>query len=220
MKKSSIKRLISKDRIQPYLHCHKNNFDLAIEHYKANIRVSESFYPLISVLEVGLRNNINSALTKKYKTESWFENSMFIKEASSFQIDRISDARKSILIAKKEVTPGRIVSGLSLGFWTSLLDSRFERIFWKELRLAFPNCPKHLRQRKNMSAKFNGIRKFRNRLFHHEAISWNFKVLENYKEEIFDGISWLDHELLNWITDINRTETVLEKESQIIKNAY
>ncbi|HKK10318.1 MAG TPA: hypothetical protein VJ939_05745, partial [Bacteroidales bacterium] len=69
---------------------------------------------------------------------------------------------------KKAIATGRVIAELSFGFWTSLFDSRFEKTLWKNLRLAFPNCPKHIRQRKTMSSKFNGIRKLRNRIFHHE----------------------------------------------------
>ncbi len=43
-----------------------------------------------------------------------------------------------------------------------------------------------------MSSKLNGIRKLRNRIFHHEAITWNLNVLNSYKDEIIEGIEWLN----------------------------
>ncbi len=168
MDRKAIERIISSERLELYLRHHNNDFDKAVEHYKANIEISESFYPMLSILEVGLRNNIDYQLTRKLNDENWFENNDFIKIVSSYQIDSISEARKNIHREKKVVTAGKVIAELSFGFWTSLFDSRFEMTLWKNLRLAFPNCPKKIRKRKTMSSKSNGIRNLRNRIFHHE----------------------------------------------------
>jgi hypothetical protein len=82
---------------------------------------------------------------------------------------------------------------------------------WKNLRLAFPNCPKGIRKRKAMSSKFNRIRKLRNRIFHHEAITWNLNVLNAYKDEIIQGIEWLNRDLVEWIVDLNHVEDTISK---------
>ena len=68
-----------------------------------------------------------------------------------------------------------------------------------------------------MSTKFNGIRKLRNRIFHHESISWNFEVLLNYKNEITQAIDWFDRSLVDWCSDIFKLEQVIEKYRKIIK---
>jgi len=47
-----VDNIISQERLQPYLNHHSGNLDKAIAHYKANILISESFYPLISIPEV------------------------------------------------------------------------------------------------------------------------------------------------------------------------
>ncbi|ALO14081.1 Abi-like protein [Salinivirga cyanobacteriivorans] len=217
MDRKTIERIFSPDRLAPYLRKHDNNFDKAIEHYKANIEVSETFYPLLAILEVGLRNQMDYQLQRKFNTDSWYDNNDFIKIVSRFQIDRITDARNSILREKKIVTSGKVISELSFGFWTSLLDSKFERTLWKKLRLAFPNCPKTIRQRKTMSSKFNGIRKLRNRIFHHEPVTWNIDVIRNYRDEIIEAIDWLDKGLLDWSNDIIRIDEVIDKRQSIIK---
>jgi hypothetical protein len=217
MDRKTIERIFSPDRLAPYLRKHDNNFDKAIEHYKANIEVSETFYPLLAILEVGLRNQMDYQLKRKFNTDSWFDNNDFIKIVSRFQIDRITDARNSILREKKIVTSGKVISELSFGFWTSLLDSKFERTLWKKLRLSFPNCPKAIRQRKTMSSKFNGIRKLRNRIFHHEPVTWNIDVIRNYRDEIIEAIDWIDKGLLDWSNDIIRIDEVIDKRQSIIK---
>lgn len=170
-----------------------------------------AFYPLLSVLEIGLRNSIDYQLTKRFNDRNWFENHEFIKTASRFQTDRISEARTNILSEKKTITCGRIISELSFGFWTSLFDTKFEMTLWKTLRLSFPNCPKAIRKRKTMSSKFNSIRKLRNRIFHHEAVTWNLDVVKKYENEILEAINWLNKDLINWMGDLNHLERIIEE---------
>jgi len=208
---SIVERIISKERLEPYLNYHKDDLSKAIAHYKSNILISESFYPLLAVLEIGLRNSIDYQLAKRFNDREWYDNKDFVKIATRFQIDRISQARTNIYSEKKEITPGRIISELSFGFWTSLFDTKFEMTLWKNLRLAFPNCPKNIRKRKTMSSKFNGIRKLRNRIFHHEAITWNLNVLNSYKDEIIQGITWLNKELPEWLIELNHVEETISK---------
>lgn len=212
MTQEKIINFISKERFLPYLLKYENNFDKTIQHYKANISISEAFYPLISILEVSLRNKIHHQLIKKYNTDEWFEHQDFIMTASSFQIRRITEARNSILRKKKTVSSGRIIAELTFGFWTSLFDTKYEKILWKQLRLCFINCPKEKRKRKAMSSKFNGIRKLRNRIFHHESISWNIEALKSYIDDIIETISWLDKDLLLWSKDIFRINKVINQE--------
>ena len=131
MDRKAIEKIISIERLEPYLNYHSGDFENAVEHYKANIEISETFYPLLSILEIGLRNNIDYQLSRKFDDDNWFENSSFVKIVSRFQIDRVSEARNNILREKKQITTGKIVSELSFGFWTSLLDSKFEKSLWK-----------------------------------------------------------------------------------------
>jgi hypothetical protein len=111
-----VERIISIERLEPYLHYQKNDLSKAIAHYKSNILISESFYPLLAILEIGLRNSIDYQLTKRFNDKSWYDNKEFVKIATRFQIERISHARASIYSEKKEITPGRIISELSFGF--------------------------------------------------------------------------------------------------------
>jgi len=217
MDRVAIERIISYERLEPYIKRHKGDFEKAVNHYKINIEISESFYPLLSILEIALRNKMDDQLKRLFDDENWFENPKFIKIATRFQIDRVSEARAHILQEKKIITTGKIISGLSFGFWTSLLDSKFEKTLWKNLRLAFPNCPKKIRKRKTMSSKLNGIRKLRNRIFHHESVTWNLSALIVYKKEIIEGIDWLDKDLLLWCNDIFRIDNVIEERKYLIE---
>lgn len=217
MDRIAIEKVISTERLEPYLKKHGGDFEKAVNHYKVNIEISESFYPLLSILEIALRNKFDYQLKRLFDDENWFENPRFIKSVTRFQMDRVSEAKANILREKKTITSGKIISELSFGFWTSLLDSKFERILWKNLRLAFPNCPKNIRKRKTMSSKLNGIRKLRNRIFHHEPVTWSLTALTIYRNEIIEGIDWLDRDLLLWCNDIFRIDDVIDKRKHLIK---
>ena len=51
---------------------------------------------MLAVLEVGLRNSIDYQLAKRFNDKEWYDNKDFIKIATRFQIDRISQARTNI----------------------------------------------------------------------------------------------------------------------------
>lgn len=96
-----VERIISEERIEPYLNYHENNLSKAIAHYKSNILISESFYPLLAVLEIGLRNSIDYQMTKRFNDKEWYDNKDFVKIMTRFQIDRISKARTNIFSEKR-----------------------------------------------------------------------------------------------------------------------
>ena len=52
----------------------------------------------------------------------------------------------------------------------------------------------------------------RNRIFHHESIAWNFNALENYKNEILEGINWLNGDLTDYFSDTIRIDEVLKQQ--------
>ena len=65
-----------------------------------------------------------------------------------------------------------------------------------------------------MSSKFNGVRKLRNRIFHHEPIFWNLKALLDYQHEIIQGIDWLNKNLIEWSNDLfHIEETILSRKA-------
>lgn len=99
-----VERIISKERLEPYLKFNKNDLFKAIDHYKSNILISESFYPLLAVLEIGLRNSVDYQLTKRFNDNEWYDNKEFVKIATRFQIDRISQARTNIILPSFQTT--------------------------------------------------------------------------------------------------------------------
>ena len=65
--------------------------------------------------------------------------------------------------------------------------------------------------------ELKNILQLRNRIFHHESISWNLEVLESYKQDIIEGINWLDKYLLIWIDELNHVDQIIEKYRKAIE---
>jgi hypothetical protein len=66
----------------------------------------------------------------------------------------------------KIMTRDRIVAGRSFGFWSGLFGPRCEELWRHRPRRAFPLA----KERKDLSARTEAFRRFRNRLAHHNSI--------------------------------------------------
>ena len=124
-------------------------------------------------------------------------------------IVEITEAQHKITRRNELISPPKIVSELTLGFWVRLFNREYERILWKDLRKAFPFLPKQQRQRRNVSAPLNNFRVFRNRVFHNEPILWNFTKLQEIHTEIQTLMGWINKDLSVWLQPFDRIDAVL-----------
>jgi len=58
MNRAYLEKVFSNERMSKYFTAHPNNGIKAITHYHCNIEISESFYPILSILEVAFRNSV------------------------------------------------------------------------------------------------------------------------------------------------------------------
>ena len=84
-----------------------------------------------------------------------------------------------------------------------LLNSQYERVLWKSLRKAFPNLPKKDRQRKNVSAPCNALRRLRNRIFHQEAICWDLYYMTCLHDNLVTVLGWMNVDIQQWLRTID-----------------
>ena len=202
--KPFFEKVFSNKRMERYFRLYEDE-KRAIDHYRSNIELAESFYPCLSVFEVTLRNALSRELETMAGREDWY--SIFPTTPGLVNLNRyITQAQKQIINRKENVTPAKVIAELTLGFWVSLLNSEYERLLWKHLRRALPYMPKHLRQRKNVSAPLNSFRAFRNRVFHHESICWNLHRVSEIHDSLFLMLEWMNKDLPLWLKTIDRFE--------------
>jgi hypothetical protein len=143
----------------------------ALTLYEWNTAVGAAFFASLQGFEVVLRNALHRELTTWHSARKlpghWYNDPRRILD------DRrrrdIDDAQRRIRRMHRPVTPGRVISELSFGFWRYLLSARYEQSLWTPaLRHAFPLL--RPQRRREIADRVVGLHLLRNRLAHHEPI--------------------------------------------------
>lgn len=182
---SAFEHIISKPRLHRYSsYFGLNNVQEAIGLYLWNAELTMNFSVLLGFFEVALRNSIHHAFSDFYSgsksfSHHWYDEKRFnIKHGSKRKID---DARTDNNGNTLTVTPDKIVSEMTFGFWPNILSahSPFNN------PIVMPNIFKNhalnankqdWKDKKNFTRAFDPIYEindFRNRVAHYEPI-WKF----------------------------------------------
>lgn len=196
--------IISQERLTNYLIACGHDRQKAILLYGWNIQISESFYPLLSAVEVCLRNTISTQLIQLYGNH-WWDNNVFTNQIQSGGTRIVKTARDKIR-RNSRVTSGKMVAELNFGFWVKMLLPRHKNVFWIDFNRSFTDLPVTITY-ENLFSRCNTVCDFRNRIFHHEPI-FSSNITVHY-QEIMELIKWLSPAKAIWIKDYCRAMTVL-----------
>jgi len=194
-------------RMSKYIAYNRGDEEKAVKHYKSNLRLAESLYISLSVFEVTLRNALSRELCAMAGTTDWW-NIFYTTDALKPLVPEIDKAKALIRNRGEKVDTDKILSEMTFGFWVMLLNSQYERVLWKSLRKAFPNMPKKDRQRKNISAPCNALRRLRNRVFHQEAICWDLYYMTCLHDNLETVLGWMDTNIQQWLKPIDPFDDV------------
>ncbi len=190
MDKIQLETFFSSHRLNRYFREFPGNEVKAIYLYEANIALSEALYTPLSILEVAIRNKINEELVRKYKRTDWYAD-WYKHPVLRHAWREINSAIFQLHEENKPIAPDKVIAGLMFGFWTSLFNDRYERELWANLRFIFPNMPKVIKQRKNISSPLNDIRRaLRNRIYHNEPIIFNTVKLNHHYQNIIQLLAF------------------------------
>lgn len=203
---NDLEKLLSGKRLSTYYNLFLTDKEKAIEYYRLNIQISESFYPLLSNLEIVLRNSIHNSFTIHFKSADWFSQ---FKQPELF--DQVNIAKRKILATHNHMTPDKVVAELTFGFWTALFNKQYAKGFWKPLMYAFPLLNKANKRRDKISYKLNQIRKFRNRIFHYEPICNDLTALAANHNNILEIFNWINADIVNWTKQIDRFDNLYKQ---------
>ena len=161
--------------------------DILLEKYIYNLKISESLYPALSLLEVTLRNKICYAI-EALICKDWLinelnqQNLLFDKE-----YNKLIETADKIKKDGKKVTNDRLISELTFGFWIHLCTKSYKPKFWDKkgfIELVFPNytVSSNLRNISLIQKDLRDVLKLRNRISHQEIIiNGNRTPEESYK---------------------------------------
>jgi hypothetical protein len=139
--------------------------------YEWNMAAGAAFYASLQSFEVVLRNALDRELTRWHAAHQrpghWYEDPA--RALDHRRHKDIAEARRRIRMIGRPVTPGRIISELSLGFWRYLLTSRYEQSLWTPALIhAFPGL--RPQRRREITERVTRLHLLRNRIAHHEPI--------------------------------------------------
>jgi hypothetical protein len=228
---NKIKKYISAARLVRYEQVCNGDQQKVLKLYQANLRLSQSFYPLLSLFEVVLRNAINEELTSYFNDSDWLRNQVngFMSDPTLTYFNQLLQKQVTNDILKKNVTSilrknsgithGKIISDLNFAFWTQLFENTHYQILQGHPIQIFTNLPLGMNRNK-LNQKLNRIRSFRNRISHHEpiifAVQNNQTVfnLSNPNEiytDILDIFTWLDLDFNEWTRKINHVSFEIQR---------
>jgi hypothetical protein len=190
----SLEETLSAERLTTYISLTEGNLERAIRLYLWNAELSESLQMPVHVLEVAVRNTIHKQLSCSYGVD-WYDNPDFPIKPALQKI--VQEVKRAIISEGKLITPPRIITGLSMGFWVLLLSKRYETPLWRPcLHNAFPYARKSF-GRSQARLALDNIRKMRNRIAHHEPIltknpDLNFALM-------LEVISWVSKNAAIWV---------------------
>jgi hypothetical protein len=182
---------LSRERLVKYLDETGQNLDAALSLYEGNTRLSEAFYTPLQALEICLRNKIHQQLSNTYG-ELWYENGNppLNDDSSRMIFEAEEQLRKG-----GRIVPGRMVAELKFAFWVGLLGPQYDATLWRTcVYRAFPQSGG--RARKMVHGRFNVIRRFRNRIAHHEPI-FHLQPIQRH-QEIIEATSWMCRSTAQW----------------------
>jgi hypothetical protein len=174
--------------------------------YAWNVVIAESLYPTLQCLEIALRNTLHTAVAAHVASPQWLTAVPTV--LAPREVTAVAEAVQLLARQHKPLTAGRLVAELSFGFWTSLLDRRYEPALWPALlKRAFPTIPRRQRTRHELSRRFTEIRRLRNRVFHHEPI-WHWRDLPQQHANLIETLVWINPALARTVAAFDRFPAV------------
>lgn len=212
---SGLEQAFSTPRLGRYLRAFGHDQERAHRGYIHNLQLSESLLVPLSVLEIALRNAMSRQMAKLYDRANWYEavltdRSLHLPGKPLDDDGPLKGLHRSIRNAKrdaKSTNPNKVIAEFSFGFWTTLLNARYQNTFWRELKYAFPHCPQ--RQRHTVGRALNQVRGLRNRVFHHEPVLWITPSVEDHHRHLYDVLGWLNHDIAPWVQSFDRFPSIL-----------
>lgn len=195
--------------------------------YMWSVKVAASLQPLLSILEVSLRNAIHSSATIHIgpdwydklatRVRSYWKTAQRDQSNIKYHHDEIARIKKKIsgkTLPKGLKKTDLIVAKLDFGFWDNLLRECFaingnSKALWPQcMPSVFPNVPNG-HTNLTIHTEITALRELRNDIAHHSPV-WKHATVHdelsavtyvNTKiDKIIEIISWLSNDAVTWLS--------------------
>lgn len=207
---------VTQERLKRYRPAGEADLTVAATYFW-NVQLCEALYPSLHSVEVVIRNAVHATLTDRFGRDDWYHVPQLLQrnEASAIQA-----AETTIKQSKKQLTPDRVIAGVTFGFWTSIFQSPYGQKptssqIWGPannslLPKVFPFAPNPTRtKRKDICARLDEIRKLRNRAYHCECIFDDPELLEKH-QRILEVIGWINPSVSHAVIGFDRFDAVYQ----------
>ncbi|WP_041560366.1 hypothetical protein [Nocardia farcinica] len=193
--------LLSEPRMAPYVADADGDRAAALALYCWSSRTVAASFEVLGHLEVLVRNALDAVLREHFSEAErgipWFM--LPINENVSAAVE----TTRGRLREQNREYRDQIVAGLSFGFWSGLLGPKYEQLWRECLHRAFPHSTG---RRKQVMIALEGVRKFRNRLAHHDSIL-NVDVPFEVRR-IVEVAGFIHPQAADWLTSLSRAMAV------------
>lgn len=219
-------RYLSPQRFGRYLRATSNNEDSAKKLYTANLRLAQSFHPLLSQFEVVLRNALNALLADYFSDPDWiihqtrgFMSHPSLASSGYFMKECVVKSQNRLLRQNVQVTAAKIISDQMFAFWLAFYVSHHYSLIQGQSIFVFPYKPAS-EGRASLYGKLDEIIKFRNRMNHCEPLCFRGHVIDcssanKIHSRIYDFIRWMNPELIPCFEKIDKEPLTIDLISRI-----
>ena len=232
-------KLYSNARVSRYVKAANGDKRKAQKLYYANARIAQSFQPLLSFFEVILRNQLHYALAAYFNDVQWLINQKtgFMSDPSLIHVVKktgkvmvndflkkeVERSERTLISKKRNVTAGRVIAELNLGFWNSLYETHHYALLKGVPCQIFKSLPTGY-GRKEVNNAIQEIRTLRNRVSHNEPLCFSNKVYDmTYAKEMYgkinDFLSWINPNIMASLKSesLDNVCKEIDKAEQIMK---
>ena len=194
----------------------------SVARYLWNLALCSALQPALHTLEVTVRNHLFTVSRKIVDETSLSFNTIpcWLDSQPSLlarrECEAVEQAKKTLSIRKRPMTPGRLVSVLGFGFWVSLCKRPYEQGrmggpgLWPKLATkGFPHLAKTRQTRSQIFHALDPLRDLRNRASHHEPV-WDRKLGRSH-QRLLEVIAWINIDLAATLEAHSPLPAVLDK---------
>lgn len=209
-KVADLEQVLSPPRFATYLREAHGDRIRAMQLACWNTEVSAAFYVLLQFGELAIRNGAIEAIEAAFGA-NWHLNRGFWHSLPMYKGRGYQPQADIQSCAARQPTAGKVVAELKFAFWQSLfVQGQDARLWQPHLRRAFPGAEAHLtveQARGNLYADVEQVRRFRNRVAHHEPIF--SRNLAADRDRIVKIVQWRRPGAAAWLTGIERVSGLL-----------
>jgi hypothetical protein len=215
-------KYLSRPRYNRYLIATGSNNNNAKKLYNANLRLAQSFHPIISQFEVVLRNSLNIVLAGYFTDPDWIINQKtgFMRHPSLgrshfFLKNCVQKAENKLAARSIPVTNGKIISDQNFGFWLAFFLPHHYSLVGGQPIHVFANKPL-IENRASIYSKLDDIKNLRNRVNHCEPLCFIGNnvdcsdVLE-IRKKLYNLIEWIEPELIPFFEDVDNVQNKVKR---------